>query len=99
VYFLFDRLLILLFLPLLVSKGLFRSNSKKTKGKELSLRAKRKTKNNPLKRIGAEHGLGGINVFRIVHDTLRTAREDFDNPVMETGYGLHNRHFDFRLIV
>lgn len=72
---------------------------KKPKSKELTIEQKQKNKELSAERIGVEHSIGGIKVFRIVHDTFRNFREDFDDIVMETACGLHNLRLDFRLTV
>jgi hypothetical protein len=70
---------------------------KKPKGKELTTEQKQTNKELSKERIGVEHSIGGIKVFRIVHDTFRNFREGFDDLVMETTCGLHNWRLDFRL--
>jgi len=70
---------------------------KKPKGKELTAEQKQKNKELSKERIGVEHSIGGIKVFRIVHDIYRNFREGFDDLVMETACGLHNWRLDFRL--
>jgi hypothetical protein len=72
---------------------------KKPKGKELSIEQKQKNKELSAERIGVEHSIGGIKVFRIVHDIFRNFREGFDDLVMETACGLHNWRLNFRLTV
>jgi hypothetical protein len=72
---------------------------KKPKGKELTTEQKQKNKELSAERIGVEHSIGGVKVFRIVHDTFRNFREGFDDLVMETACGLHNWRLDFRLTV
>jgi len=70
---------------------------KKPKGKELTTEQKQNNQELSRERIGVEHSIGGIKVFRIVHDIFRNFREDFDDLVMETACGLHNWRLDFRL--
>lgn len=72
---------------------------KKPKGKELTTEQKQKNKELSAERIGVEHSIGDVKVFRIVHDTFRNFREGFDDLVMETACGLHNWRLDFRLTV
>ncbi len=72
---------------------------KKPKGKELTTEQKQKNKELSAERIGVEHSIGGVKVFRIVHDTFRNFRDGFDDLVMETACGLHNWRLDFRLTV
>lgn len=50
-------------------------------------------------RIGVEHSIGGIKVFRIVHDVYRNQRPAYDDLVMATACGLANLRLDFRLQV
>jgi hypothetical protein len=70
---------------------------KKPKGKELTAEQKQNNKELSKERIGVEHSIGGIKVFRIVHDTLRNFRAGFDDLAMETACGLHNWRLEFRL--
>ena len=70
---------------------------KKPKGKELTIEQKQKNKELSKERIGVEHSIGGIKVFRIVHDVFRNFRAGFDDLAMETACGLHNWRLDFRL--
>ena len=70
---------------------------KKPKSKELTTEQKQKNKELSRERIGVEHSIGGIKVFRIVHDVFRNFCEGFDDLVMETACGLHNWRLDFRL--
>jgi hypothetical protein len=71
--------------------------TKKPKGKELTPEQKQTNKELSKERIGVEHSIGGIKVFRIVHDVFRNFRAGFDDLVMETACGLHNWRLDFRL--
>jgi hypothetical protein len=70
---------------------------KKPKGKELTTEQKQKNKELSRERIGVEHSIGGVKVFRIVHETFRNFREGFDDLAIETACGLHNWRLDFRL--
>lgn len=70
---------------------------KKPKGKELTTEQKQKNKELSRERIGVEHSIGGVKVFRIVHEIFRNFREGFDDLVIETACGLHNWRLDFRL--
>ena len=70
---------------------------KKPKGKELTAEQKQKNKELSRERIGVEHSIGGVKVFRIVHEIFRNFREGFDDLVIETACGLHNWRLDFRL--
>ena len=70
---------------------------KKPKGKKLTTEQKQKNKELSRERIGVEHSIGGVKVFRIVHEIFRNFREGFDDLVIETACGLHNWRLDFRL--
>lgn len=70
---------------------------KKPKGQDLTSEQKQKNKALSGERIGVEHSIGGVKVFRIVHDIFRNFREGFEDLVMETACGLHNYRLDFRL--
>jgi len=70
---------------------------KKPKGKELTPEQRQTNKELSKERIGVEHSIGGIKVFRIVHDIFRNFREGFADLVMETACGLRNWRLDFRL--
>jgi hypothetical protein len=48
-------------------------------------------------RIGVEHCIGGVKVYRIVHDVFRNMRQGFDDLAMETACGLHNLRVDHPL--
>jgi hypothetical protein len=72
---------------------------KKPKGKELTAEQKQKNKELSRERMGVEHSIGGIKVFRIVHDIFRNFRTGFGDLVMETACGLHNWRLDFRLTI
>jgi hypothetical protein len=48
-------------------------------------------------RIGVEHSIGGVKVYRIVRDVYRNHRAAFEDMVMETGCGLHNLRLDYPL--
>lgn len=50
-------------------------------------------------RIGVEHSIGGVKVFRIVHDVFRNLRPGFDDLAMETACGLHNLRVDYPMTV
>lgn len=67
---------------------------KKPKGGELTLEDKERNATIASQRIGVEHSIGGVKVFRIVHDVFRNMREGFDDLVMETACGLHNLRVD-----
>ena len=70
---------------------------KKPKGKELTTEQKQTNKELSKERIGVEHSIGGIKVYRIVHDIFRNFRKGFDDLVIETACGLHNWRLNFRL--
>jgi hypothetical protein len=70
---------------------------KKPRGRELTPEEKAANATLSGQRIGVEHSIGGVKVFRIVHDTFRNLREGFDDLAMETACGLHNLRVDFPL--
>jgi len=67
---------------------------KKPKGGELTPEEKALNAAIASQRIGVEHSIGGIKVFRVVHDVFRNMRHGFDDLVMETACGLHNLRVD-----
>jgi len=71
--------------------------TKKPKGRDLTPEQRRTNAAISKERIGVEHSLGGVKVFRIVHDLFRNMRQDFDDLVMETACGLHNLRVDYPL--
>jgi hypothetical protein len=71
--------------------------TKKQKGRELSPEEKSVNKTISQERIPIEHTLGGVKVFRIVHDVFRNVRAGFDDLVMEIACGLHNFRLDHPL--
>jgi hypothetical protein len=71
--------------------------TKKPKGRDLSLEEKAANRLISKDRILIEHTLGGVKVFRIVHDVFRNVREGFDDLVMEIACGLHNFRLDHPL--
>ena len=70
---------------------------KKPKGRELSPEEQAANRLISKDRILIEHTLGGVKVFRIVHDVFRNLREGFDDLVMEIACGLHNFRLDHPL--
>jgi hypothetical protein len=70
---------------------------KKPKGGELSLEEKAQNAAISSERIGVEHSIGGVKVYRIVRDIFRNFRQDFDDLAMETACGLHNLRVDHPL--
>lgn len=68
--------------------------TKKPKGRDLSLEEKAANRLISSQRIGIEHTLGGVKVFRIVHDVFRNLREGYDDLVIEIACGLHNFRID-----
>jgi hypothetical protein len=70
---------------------------KKPKGGELT--PDEKTHNAAISsaRIGVEHSIGGVKVFRIVQDVFRNVKQGFVDIVMETACGLHNLRIDHPL--
>lgn len=71
--------------------------TKKPKGRDLSPEEKASNRRISKDRILVEHTLGGVKVFRIVHDVFRNLREDFDDLVMEIACGLHHFRVDHPL--
>ena len=71
--------------------------TKKPKGRDLTLEERATNAAISSQRIGVEHSIGGVKVFRIVHDVLRNLRPGFDDLVMETACGLHNLRVDYPL--
>jgi len=68
--------------------------TKKPRGRDLSLEEKTANRLISSQRIGIEHTLGGVKVFRIVHDVFRNLREGYDDLVIEIACGLHNFRID-----
>jgi hypothetical protein len=63
---------------------------KKPIGHELSEEEKTRNREISRERIGVEHSIGGVKVFRIVRDVFRNRRLGCDDLVMEIACGLHN---------
>jgi len=63
---------------------------KKPRNKELSEEEKARNQEISRVRIQVEHSIGGVKIFRIVHDIFRNFKKGFDDLVMETACGLHN---------
>jgi hypothetical protein len=72
--------------------------TKKPKGRALSPEERLNNAAISQDRIGVEHSLAGVKVFRIVHDVFRNLRQDFDDLVMEITCGLHNVRVDHPLM-
>jgi DDE superfamily endonuclease/Helix-turn-helix of DDE superfamily endonuclease len=70
---------------------------KKPRSGELTVAEKEHNQAISRERIGIEHSLAGVKVFRIVHDIYRNHKPKFDDLVMETACGLHNLRLDFPL--
>jgi len=71
--------------------------TKKPKGRDLSSEEQAANRVISSERIGIEHSLGGVKVFRIVHDVFRNIRDGFDDLVMEIACGLYNFRLDHPL--
>ncbi len=71
--------------------------TKKPKGRELSTQQKAINAAISSVRIGIEHTLGGVKVFRIVADVYRNLRSGFDDLLMHIACGLHNFRLDHPL--
>jgi hypothetical protein len=70
---------------------------KKPRGGELTVAEKEHNQAISRERIGIEHSLAGVKVFRIVHDIYRNHKPKFDDLIMETACGLHNLRLDYPL--
>jgi hypothetical protein len=70
---------------------------KKPKGGDLTAAEKEQNQAISRERIGIEHSLGGVKVFRIVHDIYRNHKQKFEDLIMETACGLHNLRLDYPL--
>ena len=70
---------------------------KKPRGGELTVAEKEHNQAISRERIGIEHSLAGVKVFRIVRDIYRNHKPKFDDLIMETACGLHNLRLDFPL--
>lgn len=67
---------------------------KKPKGRDLTNDERQANAIISSQRMAVEHSIGGVKVYRIVHDVLRNLCQDFDDLVMETACGLHNLRVD-----
>ena len=67
---------------------------KKPKGGELTPQGKAQHAAISSERIGVEHSIGGVKVFRITQHIFRNIKQGFDDLVMETACGLHNLRVD-----
>jgi hypothetical protein len=67
-----------------------RQPEKKPRGRELTPEPQESNRLISRIRVKVEHSIGGIKVFRIVHDTFRNIKEGFVDLVMETSCGLFN---------
>lgn len=74
-----------------------RQPTKKPRGGHLTPEQKAHNAAISRQRIGVEHSIGGVKVFRIVHEVLRNLRPTYDDLVMETACGLHNLRLDHPL--
>jgi hypothetical protein len=72
--------------------------AKKPRGRDLSPEERLTNATRPKDRIGVEHSLDGVKVFRIVRDAFRNLRLDFDDLVREIACGLHNLGVDYPLM-
>lgn len=70
---------------------------KKPRKGELTAAEKEQNRAIAQQRIGVEHSIGGVKVFRIVRDVYRNHRQHFEDLIMETTCGLHNLRVHFRL--
>jgi hypothetical protein len=72
---------------------------KKPKGGALTPQEKAQNAIISSERIGVEHSIGGVKVFRIVQHVFRNIKQGFDDLVMETACGLHNLRMDHPMTV
>jgi len=72
---------------------------KKPRKGELTATEKEQNRVISSQRIGVEHSIGDVKVFRIVRDVYRNHRQRFEDLIMETACGLHNLRVDFRSAV
>lgn len=70
---------------------------KKPKGRELTSEEKVQNATISSERIGVEHSIGGVKVFRVTHDVFRNFKQGFDDLVMVIACGLHNLRIDYPL--
>jgi len=70
---------------------------KKPKGGELTPAEKAQNQHISQERIGIEHSLGDVKVFRIVADVFRNLLDNFADLCMETACGLHNLRLNYKL--
>ncbi|WP_448601194.1 HARBI1 family protein [Thermoflexus hugenholtzii] len=63
---------------------------KKPRKSELSPEEKAQNRAIAQERIGVEHSIGKVKIFRIVRETYRNHRSEFEDLVMETACGLCN---------
>lgn len=75
-----------------------RQPKKKPRGGELTAAEKEANRRISGERIGVEHSIGGVKVFRVVHDVFRNFKEGFADRVMETACGLFNLRLQCRPI-
>ncbi|MGH7442017.1 MAG: transposase family protein [bacterium] len=67
-----------------------RQPTKKPRGKERTAEQKAANQEISRERVAVEHSIGGVKIFRIVHDVFRNVKEGFVDRVMETACGLFN---------
>ena len=70
---------------------------KKPKGRDLSPQERQMNATISRQRIGIEHSIGAVKIFRIVQQVFRNLRPGFDDLVMEVACGLHNFRVDHPL--
>jgi hypothetical protein len=68
--------------------------TKKPEGGELTPQEKERNAAISSQRMGVEHSIAGVKVYRIAHDVFRNLVDGFDDLVMETACGLHNLRLD-----
>jgi hypothetical protein len=67
-----------------------RQPTKKPRGKERSAEQKAANREIAQERVAVEHRIGGVKVFRIVHDIFGNVKEGFVDRVLETACALFN---------
>jgi len=72
---------------------------KKPKGRDLTPAEKARNAVIARERIGVEHSIAGVKVFRIVHTVFRNLKHGFADLVMETACGLHNLRLDHPMTI
>jgi hypothetical protein len=69
---------------------------KKPRGGELTQEEKDQNRTISRQRIFVEHSIGGVKIWRIVHDIFRNHKPNYEDLAMQTACGLHNLKIDYR---